>query len=116
MKIAVSSSGKTLESVVDERFGRAPYFLIIDGDQFEVVENPNLSAGGGVGVQTAQMLADRIVEAVIAGNFGPKAFEVLSAAGIKTYSASGKKVSEAVELLNQGKLEPVQGANKQSHW
>jgi predicted Fe-Mo cluster-binding NifX family protein len=116
MKIAVSSSGKTLESVVDERFGRAPYFLIIEDDEVEAIENPNLSAGGGVGVQTSQMLADKGVDAVIAGNFGPKAFQVLQAAGIKAYSASGKKVSEAVELLNQGKLEPVQGANKNPHW
>lgn len=116
MKIAVSSSGKTRADNVDERFGRAPYFLIIDGDLVEVVENPNLSAGGGVGVQTAQMIADRGVEAVIAGNFGPKAFQVLEAAGIKAYSVSGKKVSEAVELLNQGKLELIQGANKNPHW
>lgn len=116
MKIAVSTSGKTLESMVDERFGRAPYFLIIEDDEIEVLENPNLSAGGGVGVQTAQMLADRGVEAVIAGNFGPKAFQVLLAAGIKAYSASDKKVSEAIELLKQDKLEPMQGANKSSHW
>lgn len=116
MKIAVTSSGKTLESVVDERFGRAPYFLIVEGEEVEVLENPNLSAGGGVGVQTSQMLADKGVDAVIAGNFGPKAYEVLEAAGIKAYSVSGKKVSQAVGLLNQGKLEPVKGANKQSHW
>ncbi|MBN2380285.1 NifB/NifX family molybdenum-iron cluster-binding protein [candidate division WOR-3 bacterium] len=116
MKIAVSSSGKTLNDIVDERFGRAPYFLIIEDELLEIIENPNLTAGGGVGVQTSQMLADRGVDAVIAGNFGPKAFQVLSAAGIKAYSASGIKVSEAVELLNQGKLGPVQGANKNSHW
>jgi predicted Fe-Mo cluster-binding NifX family protein len=116
MKIAVSSSGKTLESLVDERFGRAPYFLIIEDELLEIIENPNLSAGGGVGVQTSQMLADKGVDAVIAGNFGPKAFQVLSAAGIKAYSASGKKVLEAVELLKQDKLESMQGANRSSHW
>jgi predicted Fe-Mo cluster-binding NifX family protein len=116
VKIAVSSSGKTLDGEVDVRFGRAPYFLIIDGDQVEVVENPNLSAGGGVGVQTSQMLADKGVDAVIAGNFGPKAFEVLAAADIKAYAAAGKKVSEAVELLKADKLEPMQGATKASHW
>ncbi|MQY71307.1 dinitrogenase iron-molybdenum cofactor biosynthesis protein, partial [bacterium] len=36
MKIAVSASGKTLQDQVDVRFGRAPYFLIVDGDQVEV--------------------------------------------------------------------------------
>ena len=116
MKIAVSSNGKTLEDQVDVRFARALYFLIIDGDQVEVVENPNLSAGGGVGVQTSQMLADRGVEAVIAGNFGPKAYQVLEAAGIKAYSVEGKKVKEAIELVKEGKIQPTQAANKASHW
>jgi len=116
VKIAVTSSGKTLEDQVDVRFGRAPYFLIIDGDQVEVIENPNLSAGGGVGVQTSQMLADKGVEAVIAGNFGPKAFQVLEAAGIKAYSVEGKKVKEAIELVKEGKIQPTQAANKASHW
>lgn len=116
MKIAVTSSGKTLEDQVDVRFGRAPYFLIIEGDEIEVVENPNLFAAGGVGVQTSQMLADRGVEAVIAGNFGPKAFQVLAAAGIKAYSVEGKKVKEAIELVKEGKIQPIQDANKASHW
>ena len=29
-KIAISSTGKTLESEIDERFGRCRYFLIIE--------------------------------------------------------------------------------------
>ncbi len=116
MKIAVTSNGKTLDDQVDVRFGRAPYFLIIENDQLEVVANPNLSAGGGVGVQTSQMLADRGVEAVIAGNFGPKAYQVLAAAGIKAYSVEGKKVKEAIELLKEDKLKPMEDATKASHW
>ena len=45
MKIAVSASGSDLEAQVDPRFGRAPYFLIVDTDtmDFDVVPNqPNL--------------------------------------------------------------------------
>lgn len=116
MKIAVSSSGKTLESKVDERFGRAPYFLIVEGEKIEVLENPNLSAGGGVGIQTAQMLADKGVEAVIAGSFGPKAYETLAAADIKMYSGSGMKILEAVESLRKNQLKPMGVADKPSHW
>lgn len=116
MKIAVSSSGKTLESKVDERFGRAPFFLIIEDGLSEIIENPNLSAEGGAGIQTAQMLADKGVEAVIAGSFGPKAYQTLDAAGIRMYSGSGMTVSEALELLKTNKLKPMVGADKSPHW
>ena len=30
MKIAISSTGNTLDSKMDQRFGRCPYFLIVD--------------------------------------------------------------------------------------
>jgi len=116
MKIAVSSSGNTLESNVDVRFGRAPYFLIVEDDKVEVLENPNLEAGGGVGVQTSQLLADKGVDAVIAGNFGPKAYQVLAAAGIKVYCAENQLVREAIENVRKGLLEPAESANKSSHW
>ena len=32
MKVAVSSTGKELESAVDQRFGRADYLVIVDTD------------------------------------------------------------------------------------
>lgn len=61
MKIAVPSSGPDLESAVDPRFGRCAYLLFVDTDtlEFEAVFNPNLSAGGGAGIDTAQIVADR---------------------------------------------------------
>ena len=34
MKIAIASSGKTIDSMVDERFGRAAYFAVYD-DKYE---------------------------------------------------------------------------------
>jgi len=42
MKIAVSASSPELDSSVDPRFGRCPYFLIVDPEtmEFEAVENP----------------------------------------------------------------------------
>ena len=45
MKIAVTSTGRTIDSEVDVRFGRSPYFLIVDTDTMEVeaIENPNIS-------------------------------------------------------------------------
>lgn len=116
MKIAVSSNGKTLDDKVDNRFGRAPYFIIVSPDEIEAIENPNTEAGGGVGVQTSQMLAEKKVDAVIAGNFGPKAYQVLAAAGIRVYRAEGQMVGEAIDNVRKGVLEPAENANKTFHW
>ena len=35
MKIAVTSTGPTLDDMMEARFGRCPYFLIIDLDNME---------------------------------------------------------------------------------
>ena len=75
MKIAISANGTDRNAQVDPRFGRCQYFLIIDtdGDQTEAVPNAAQSAGGGAGIQAAQTVADRNVEAVLTGNVGPNA-------------------------------------------
>ena len=56
MKIAVTSTGPSLDDQVETRFGRCPYFLIVDTDSLgvEAIENPNTAVGGGAGVQSAQ--------------------------------------------------------------
>jgi len=50
MKIAISSSGTTLESDIDPRFGRAQNFIVIDTEtmKFDIKENTqNLSLPQG---------------------------------------------------------------------
>ena len=49
MKIAVSCTGPAPDFVIDPRFGRCQYFIIIDPEtiEFETVENPNVIAMGG---------------------------------------------------------------------
>jgi predicted Fe-Mo cluster-binding NifX family protein len=119
MRIAISSQGQDLESMVDPRFGRAPYFIIYDTetDKFEAVDNnQNVMAAQGAGVQASQNVVSHNVEMVISGNFGPKAFHVLSAAGIKTAQWAEGKVSEAIELVKNNKLKFSDSANVEGHW
>ncbi len=49
MKIAVSSTGQTLDSAVEARFGRCPHFLVVNPTtmEFEVITNVNAELGGG---------------------------------------------------------------------
>ncbi len=106
MKIAISSSGPDLESTVDPRFGRCAYIVFLETDtmDFEAVPNPNVSAGGGAGIGTAQMVVDRGAKAVLTGNVGPNAFGVLNQAGIAVYTGVGGTVRQAVEDFRASRM------------
>lgn len=119
MKIAISTTGDSLESAIDPRFGRAVRFLIYDTDKktFTLVENEqNLNATQGAGIQAAKIVADSGVQAVISGQCGPKAFKVLSAAGITIYPCDASSVAEAIELYTTGALQPAKDATVEGHW
>jgi predicted Fe-Mo cluster-binding NifX family protein len=106
MKIAVTSSGPRLDDIVDARFGRSAYFLIVDPEtlEFEALENPNVSLGGGAGPQSAQLMADKGVSVVLTGNCGPNAFRTFGAAGIQVITGASGQVRQTVEQFNSGKL------------
>jgi predicted Fe-Mo cluster-binding NifX family protein len=119
MKLAITTSGKDLESKVDLRFGRAAGFIIYDLDSadFEFVDNTqNLNAMQGAGVQAAQNVANQGVDAIITGHCGPKAFMVLSNAGIKIYTGAEGTIAEAVEQFKKGELQEAGSADVEGHW
>ena len=77
MKIAVTSLGESLDSPIDQRFGRARFFVLYDleSGEWTVHDNTqNLEAAQGAGIQAAQHVVNLGVEAVITGHCGPKAF------------------------------------------
>lgn len=118
MKIAVPSQGQDLEAPVDMRFGRAPFFLLVESETLkcQAVPNPSVTASGGAGVQTAQLLARSGAQVVIAGNVGPNAMTTVQAAGIEVYAARGGPVRETVEAFLRGELTPLEGATVGSHF
>jgi len=117
MKIAITSSGDNLDSQMDPRFGRCQYFLIVDPDtmDFEAMLNESAMASGGAGIQAAQTIVNVGINAVITGNVGPNAFEVLSAAGIETMTGASGTVRHALELYKSGSLQSAAGATVGSH-
>lgn len=119
MKIAIPTSGKTLESPVDGRFGRAAGFVVYntEDNSFVVADNSqNLNAAQGAGIQAAQNVAGTGANVVIAPNYGPKAFQVLKAAGIKTFISTPGTVKEAIDNYISGKLSESNAANVEAHW
>ena len=119
MKVAVSATGRGLDALVEPRFGRAPYFVVVDTatGQWEVLENrAGLDAVQGAGIQTAKRIAQLGAQAVITGNVGPKAFSALQAAGVKVYSGAAGTVREALEQLRAEQLVLLDGANVEGRW
>jgi len=110
MKICITSQGNNLDAEIDPRFGRANYFLIADTDNMEIesIQNPYTKAGGGAGVQAAQFVANKDVEAVISGNIGPNAFQVLTEAGLSVITGVSGSVKSAIEKYKNGELKSVE--------
>jgi predicted Fe-Mo cluster-binding NifX family protein len=106
MKICITSQNGSLDGEIDPRFGRAAYFLIVNTDdlEYESIQNPYVQAGGGAGIQAAQLVANKQVEAVITGNIGPNSFRVLKEARINVITDVSGSVKIAVERYNKGEL------------
>jgi predicted Fe-Mo cluster-binding NifX family protein len=117
MKICISSTGKNLDAVVDQRFGRCQYFLIVDTETMKVktISNESTLSSGGAGIQAAQIVTKEDIGSVITGNIGPNAFQILQAAGIKVYTGAEGTIKEAIENYKKGKLKETGSANVESH-
>ncbi len=91
MRIAVASMAETLDSHVSGIFGRCSFFLIVDSESLscEVLANAAQARSGGAGSAAVEGLAERGVQAVLAGHFGSKAQKALDAAGIRGVCCTG---------------------------
>ncbi|HUW45542.1 MAG: dinitrogenase iron-molybdenum cofactor biosynthesis protein [Chloroflexi bacterium CG08_land_8_20_14_0_20_45_12] len=118
MKIAISATGSTLDAEVDPRFGRCQCFVIANPEtiEFEAIDNSSAMAAGGAGISAAQMIVDKGVDAVLTGNCGPNAYQVLSAAGIKVISGVAGKVRDAIEGYKSGKFQASSQPNVPGHF
>jgi predicted Fe-Mo cluster-binding NifX family protein len=108
-RIAVTAAEPSLDAEVDPRFGRCAYFVIMDAERgtLETLKNTNAAAaGGGVGVESAQMIASKKAEVLLTGKCGPSALEALSSKGIHVVTGCSGTVRDAVRRYKEGMLEP----------
>ena len=118
MKIAITATGPALDDEVDPRFGRCRYFVLADTEtsDFEPLENAAVMSGSGVGISTAQMIADKGIEVVLTGNCGPNAYRTLSAAGLQVITGVTGKVRDAIKDYNAGNFKATVQPNVPSHF
>jgi len=118
-KIAISSEGPTLDDSLDPRFGRAGGFIIFDlqTDHYVYLENGLAQTmAQGAGIQAAENVVNAGVQAVLTGYVGPKAFQVLEAAGVRiAQNLDNLTVRQAIERFRQEQLEWADAPNHQGH-
>ncbi len=103
MVIAIPASSDRIDALIDERFGRCPFFCLYNtrtGNH--IFKKNNMKDGsGGVGLQAAEFLANNGVDQVYAVEVGPKATGVLNRLKIKINPVeSGQTVAKIINMLN----------------
>lgn len=118
MKIAVTSLGESLDSPIDQRFGRARYFVLFDTEteKWSAHSNTqNLSALQGAGIQAGQAVVKLDAQAVLTGHCGPKGFTTLAAGNVAVYTGCEGSVAEALADFRAGNLVKTDGADVEAH-
>jgi predicted Fe-Mo cluster-binding NifX family protein len=109
--ISIVPNHKDLNDLMDNRFGRAETFLVVDGttgEAVETIDNASAGAAHGAGIGAANLLKSAGVGAVVSGRFGPKALDALRALGIEAWTAPPTiTAQEALRLFKDGDLEQM---------
>jgi len=100
MKIAVTSTGPTMEHYVGRQASRCGYLLIIDPDtmQYDALQNPVLALKGpAAGRLFAQLLLQEGVHTILMGGSDPDTLRVLGEANISIRICMTGSVRRVVE-------------------
>ena len=104
MKVAITSTGQSLESTIDQRFGRCAFFVIYDTETggVEILPNPNRDAEEGAGPASVQLVASKEVKKIVSGEFGVKIKSLLDSLKIQmvVYKEPEKTVKSVIYMLN----------------
>ncbi|NLU38166.1 MAG: diguanylate cyclase [Bacteroidales bacterium] len=107
MKTAITSTGNSLESKLDRRFGRCSFFVIYDTESksVEFIPNPNKENVEGAGPASVNLIASRDAKKVVSGEFGAKVKSLFDSLQIQliVLNDEEKTINEIIELLNHNK-------------
>ncbi len=111
MKVAITSTGNSLESTIDQRFGRCSWFVIYDTETggVEILPNPNRDAQDGAGPASVQLVASRSVKKIISGEFGVKIKSLLDSLKIQmvVYKEPEKTIQSIIDMLTKIRIKSI---------
>jgi predicted Fe-Mo cluster-binding NifX family protein len=118
MKVIVTSTGNSLESNVDPRFGRCQLFMVVDTEtmSYKAVPNSSINTPHGAGIAAAQNVTRLNAKVVITGHVGPNAHMALSAAGIEIYTGAIGTVENAIKMFKKGELMKASSPTVSGHF
>ena len=107
MKIAVSAEGTDLESAIHQRFGRCPYFVLVnldDHDLIEVWEVDNPYYGHHQPGQVPALINSLGANVMLTGGMGGRAIMFFQQFGIEGVTGAYGTVRQSVERYLGGQL------------
>ena len=74
MIVAITSTGNTIESSIDPRFGRCAFFVLYDTESKEIFfhKNPYKEVEEAAGVSVVDWLSQFSCSKIVSGEFGSK--------------------------------------------
>ncbi|MCP4670640.1 MAG: dinitrogenase iron-molybdenum cofactor [Desulfobacula sp.] len=106
MKIAFPvKDNRGLESIIDEHFGTAPNFLIVDVEtkKLELAANQKL-VSGGTSCKTGVFTKENNVDAVVTRCMGDGSKKILTSSNIMVYQAQKNTILDNLKLFEKNEL------------
>jgi predicted Fe-Mo cluster-binding NifX family protein len=109
MRVAFTSKGIDMDSMMDARFGRTEFILVYDEEKDEYSSIDNRAVEGvahGAGPQTAQKLFELHPDVLVTGNGpGGNASTALQSARLEIFTGAGQMtVRDAYDAYKAGNL------------
>jgi len=102
MKICITARGPTLDSAFERHFARAPYFIFYDNrtGTLDAVRNGFVISDSRIGRNAVQLLKLNGLDAVITGEIGENARDLLKGADIPLHMYTGMgTVKDAINTI-----------------
>lgn len=112
MKVCVPTRDENgMEGIVEQHFGKAPTYTILDTDSGEVSVIPNTSEHmGGVGLPP-EYLHQQDVDVMLCAGLGMKAVQMFESYGIKVFVGAGGTAGDTFKAWEAGLLQGATAEN-----